>query len=107
MRVTHALVQIAAALMAAPEDRHWGYRLSDDTGVLSGALYPRLAQMLGAGWLEKKREPAGTAAGRPPRAYYTLTEKGRTELGVLLARAATDPRFATMDLGQYRRNGNR
>ncbi|MET9265295.1 PadR family transcriptional regulator [Amycolatopsis sp. NPDC004079] len=106
MRVTHALVQIATALMSAPKERHWGYRLSATCGVLSGALYPRLAQMVEAGWLESGREPAEKAAGRPPRIYYTLTETGKTELGALLARAATDPRFESINLRRNPRNGN-
>lgn len=99
MRVTHALVQLAAALMAAPEDRHWGYRLSRASGVRSGAMYPRLTQMLAEGWLEDGWESVEEADGRPPRRYYTLTGKGKAELGALLERAAADERFRGVRLG--------
>lgn len=99
MRVTHALVQLAAALMAAPDDRHWGYQLSRASGVRSGAMYPRLTQMLDEGWLADGWESVEEAAGRPPRRYYTLTDRGRAELGALLDRATSDERFRGMNLG--------
>jgi PadR family transcriptional regulator PadR len=99
MRTTHALVQLAAALMAAPEDRHWGYQLSKTSGVQSGAMYPRLTSMLEEGWLEDGWEDQQEAGGRPPRRYYTLTNKGKIELGALLSRADQDQRFRRINLG--------
>jgi PadR family transcriptional regulator, regulatory protein PadR len=99
MRTTHALVQLAAALMAAPEDRHWGYQLSKASGVRSGAMYPRLTSMLEEGWLSDGWETQKEASGRPPRRYYRLTEKGKVELGAILARAQQDQRFRGLNLG--------
>ncbi len=99
MRTTHALVQLAAALMAAPGDQHWGYQLSKASGVRSGAMYPRLTSMLEEGWLADGWESQEEAGGRPPRRYYTLTEKGKAELGAVLARAELDERFRGLDLG--------
>ncbi|WP_410639847.1 PadR family transcriptional regulator [Amycolatopsis sp. lyj-346] len=99
MRVTHALVQLAAALMAAPGDRHWGYELSKQSGVRSGAMYPRLTQMLEAGWLTDGWEHKEEAGSRPPRRYYTLTTKGKVELGAVLAAAKQDQRFRGINLG--------
>ncbi|WP_158879594.1 PadR family transcriptional regulator [Amycolatopsis anabasis] len=99
MRMTHALVQLAAALMAAPNDRHWGYELSKRSGVRSGAMYPRLTQMLEQGWLVDGWETRKEAGSRPPRRYYTLTTKGRVELGAVLARAERDQRFHGVNLG--------
>lgn len=93
MRTTYALVRLAAALIAAPEDRHWGYQLSKMSGVRSGAMYPRLTSMLEEGWLEDGWQTEQEAGGRPPRRYYTLTEKGKAELRALLARAQQDQRF--------------
>ena len=46
MRVTHALVQVAAALMGDASGRHWGYELSKSSGVRSGVMYPVLQRML-------------------------------------------------------------
>ncbi|MDR2565919.1 MAG: PadR family transcriptional regulator [Bifidobacteriaceae bacterium] len=95
MRMTHSLVQVAVALMEAPDDRHWGYELSQSSGVRSGVMYPLLTRMLNEGWLADGWEDAEETGGsRPPRRYYTLTDKGRTGLGGVLRRAETEARFA-------------
>lgn len=99
MRTTHALVQLAAALMAAPDDRHWGYQLSKASGIRSGTMYPRLTSMLELGWLTDGWEELEEADGRPPRRYYELTDKGKVELGGLLRKAASDQRFRGVQLG--------
>lgn len=94
MRKTHALVQVALALMAEPTARHWGYELSRTAGVRSGVLYPILRRMEDDGWLEAGWEdPERVEERRPPRRYYTLTEKGLSELGALLYDARRDARF--------------
>jgi PadR family transcriptional regulator PadR len=98
MRTTHALVQLALALMSAPNERHWGYELSKTSGVRSGAMYPRLRQMLDEGWLTDGWETSEEAGGRPARRYYRLTEDGQRELGALLRRAESDSRFNGLDL---------
>jgi PadR family transcriptional regulator PadR len=38
MRKTHALIQVAIALLDDPTGRHWGYQLSKQSGVRSGVL---------------------------------------------------------------------
>jgi PadR family transcriptional regulator, regulatory protein PadR len=103
MRTTHALVQVVAALMAAPDDRHWGYELGKQAGVRSGVLYPMLSRLLTEGWLaDGWEDPKEIVEKRPPRRYYTVTEKGKAEAGALLARARTDARFAGLKLGWAR-----
>lgn len=102
MRTTHALVQVALALMSAPADRHWGYELGKSAGVRSGALYPILRRMLSDGWLSDGWEDPATIQGRPPRRYYEITDDGRRELGALLARAEIDPRFRGLNPGWAR-----
>ncbi|WP_326945792.1 PadR family transcriptional regulator [Amycolatopsis sp. NBC_01307] len=97
MKMTHALVQLAAVLMSAPRDKHWGYGLSKKSGVRSGAMYPRLKQMLDEGWLTDGWEIG--VEGRPPRRYYEVTDDGLRELGALLNRAALDSRFQGLNLG--------
>lgn len=95
MRKTHTLVQVAAALAAAPGEKHWGYQLSKQSGVRPGALYPVLDRMLGAGWLTDGWEDVpDRPRQRPARRYYEVTETGRAALSELLAEAATDARFA-------------
>jgi PadR family transcriptional regulator PadR len=95
VRKTHALVQVAIALMENPQGRQWGYDLTRRAGVRSGALYPILHRMLNEGWLTDGWEdsPPGTAK-RPPRRYYELTDHGLAELGGLVASAQSDKRFA-------------
>jgi PadR family transcriptional regulator len=95
MRKTHALVQVAMALVNDPTGRHWGYELSKKTGVRSGVLYPMLTRMLDEGWVEDGWEdPTTIRDKRPPRRYYELTTKGRLALGAVVQDASDDPRFA-------------
>jgi PadR family transcriptional regulator PadR len=94
MQVTHTLVAVAVALMSAPDDRHWGYEMSRETGVRSGVLYPILGRLLERGWIEDGWEDAEEVKGkRPPRRYYRVTEAGLEELGALARRAASEQRF--------------
>jgi PadR family transcriptional regulator PadR len=92
MRKTQSTVKVAVALLAKPRDRHWGYDLSKESGVMSGVLYPILARMLDEGWLADGWEDPPEAAGRPPRRYYTITPLGLTRLGALIAEAQHDRR---------------
>ena len=97
MRKTHSLVQVALALMADANGRHWGYDLSKRSGVRSGVLYPTLQRMLDQGWLRDGWEEQDHAKEkRPQRRYYELTDSGRAELGALLAAARDDVRFRSL-----------
>jgi PadR family transcriptional regulator PadR len=100
--MTHALVQVALALMRDASGRHWGYELSKQSGVRSGVMYPILQRMLDEGWLEDGWEDRGEVgrAKRPPRRYYELTDEGKLALGALLAEAGCDARFARPVAGQ-------
>ncbi|MGH3784091.1 MAG: PadR family transcriptional regulator [Pseudonocardiaceae bacterium] len=96
MRKTHALVQVAIALLEDPTGRHWGYELSRQTGVRSGVLYPMLTRMLNEGWVEDGWEdPTTIREKRPPRRYYELTDKGRLVLGAIRQEARRDARFTS------------
>jgi PadR family transcriptional regulator, regulatory protein PadR len=97
MRKTHALVQVAMALLDDPTGRHWGYELSRRTGVRSGVLYPILTRMLNEGWVEDGWEdPTTIREKRPPRRYYELTDKGRLALGAVRQEARSDTRFTAL-----------
>jgi PadR family transcriptional regulator PadR len=97
MRKTHALIQVALALMNDPCGRHWGYDLSRRGGVRSGVLYPILHRMLDEGWLTDGWEnQAQITDKRPARRYYELTNEGRIELGALLNEARNDARFGSL-----------
>ena len=94
MRRTHALIQMAIALLDVPTGRHWGYQLSKASGVRSGVLYPILTRMVQEGWLTTRWEdPSTIEERRPPRRYYELTNQGRLALGGVLAEARRDTRF--------------
>jgi PadR family transcriptional regulator PadR len=94
MRKTHALVQVAMALLDDPTGQHWGYELSKRTGVRSGVLYPMLTRMLDEGWVDDGwEEPTTIREKRPPRRYYVLTDKGRVALGAVFREACCDARF--------------
>lgn len=96
MRTTYSLVQLAIALMSDASAKHWGYQLSKASGIRSGVMYPMLSRMLDEGWLEDGWEEGDPSKKkRPPRRYYTLTNRGRIELGAILQEARADRRFQT------------
>lgn len=100
MRKTHALIQVAAALLTEPDAKHWGYDLSRRSGVRSGVLYPILAKMLHEGWLtDGWEDPSTIVDKRPPRRYYELTDHGKLELAATMRAARADSRFSALNLG--------
>jgi PadR family transcriptional regulator PadR len=99
MRITTALVQVAMVLMLEPDERHWGYELAKASGVRSGVMYPILRRMMEEGWISDGWENPNEVEGRPPRRYYTVTDKGRAALGALGVQVASDPRFQSVNLG--------
>ncbi|HKR51267.1 MAG TPA: helix-turn-helix transcriptional regulator [Pseudonocardiaceae bacterium] len=85
---------MAIAILDDPTGRHWGYQLSNASGVRSGVLYPILTWMLDEGWLtDGWEDPIIIKSKRPPRRYYELTDEGRLALGVVIAEARRDARF--------------
>ena len=54
---------------------HYGYELSQITGLKSGTLYPILMRLCDRGLLESQWQ-AAVQAGRPPRHVYRLTAAG-------------------------------
>jgi PadR family transcriptional regulator PadR len=81
MKKTRALADVAAAFLEDPHGRHWGYSLSKASGVRSGVLYPMLTRFLNEGLVtDGWEDPNSITEKRPPRRYYELTDKGRTEL---------------------------
>jgi PadR family transcriptional regulator len=101
VRKTHALLQVAAALMSDASARHWGYELSKQSGVRSGVMYPILQRMLDQDWLaDGWEDQKHIKAKRPPRRYYELTDAGKVALGALVAEARRDARFRPLTAPQ-------
>ena len=98
MRRTHALVQVAIALLDGDGKgaRQWGYDLGKRARVRSGVLYPILQRLLDEGWLADGWETQDEVVGRPPRRYYELTDQGRRGLGGVVEDARLDERFAAL-----------
>ena len=81
MRVTSNLLKVATVLLAAPDERHWGYQTSRTAGVRSATLYRLLSRLVEFGWVTDGWEDPNTlTVRRPPRRYYVLTDRGRVEL---------------------------
>lgn len=97
MRRTNALIAVLMTLMASPDDRHWGYEMSRQTGLRSGVLYPVLHRLLDEGWLiDGWEELVNEGRQRPPRRYYELTDEGRQQMGAMLTEARHDARFQSL-----------
>jgi PadR family transcriptional regulator, regulatory protein PadR len=74
-------------LLESPRSWHYGYALSQLTGLKSGTLYPILLRLADQGWLETRwAEPE--QPGRPPRHTYRLTGEGAKAARTKLAEAA-------------------
>ena len=78
-----------------PAGEHYGYELSEESGVRSGVLYPILTRMLAEGWVTDDWEDPKKITGkkRPPRRYYRITGTGRRALAEVVAKAREDTRF--------------
>ena len=68
-------LSLLATLAAEPRAWHYGYDLSQRTGLKSGSLYPMLMRLHDRGLLESTWETAAKT-GRPPRHMYRLTDAG-------------------------------
>ena len=78
---------VTLALLARATEPMYGYQIAKrlertakgNAVMKQGTLYPLLRSMEGSGLLESEVEPSVSG---PPRRYYTITEEGRTTLGV-------------------------
>jgi len=87
-------VKVFAALLDKPQDWHYGYPLSKQTGLAPGTLYPILARLVDGGLLETRWE-ASDEPGRPARHLYRLTGAGATLAAERVAAARPTPGRAT------------
>ena len=77
LRRSPQTLAILSILLRRTSSWQYGYELLRETGLKSGTLYPVLARLQRAGWLEQKwNKPS--APGRPPRHLYRLSRQGES-----------------------------
>lgn len=92
-RVSADMLRVLGAMLEDPIAWHYGLRLAKDAKIASGTIYPMLARLERAEWLESKWEKAGPDnEGRPRRRLYRLTGAGE--------RAATEQLEEIVRLGR-------
>ncbi|HKT01324.1 MAG TPA: helix-turn-helix transcriptional regulator [Rugosimonospora sp.] len=106
-QITRNVVVLLQAFLADVHEQRYGFELMKITGFPSGKLYPMLAKLEAAGWLDSEMEDVDSSAvGRPPRRWYRLSERGtaaaRHEVAVLHQQTAPVP---TRACGQLRPQG--
>jgi DNA-binding PadR family transcriptional regulator len=90
-RLTWQTQAILAALLQDAATPHYGLEMAKAAGLPSGTIYPILARLERAGWIESEVEAIDPrVAGRRARRYYTLTAEGeraaRAEIATTLDR---------------------
>jgi PadR family transcriptional regulator PadR len=76
-KVTRQTLEVLAALMECPQVGLSGAQIARTTKLASGTLYPILARLEQAGWLESEWEAGDPhRLGRPRRRFYQVTGIG-------------------------------
>lgn len=77
-------LRVLRLLLEEPTAWHYGYEISQRTGLKSGTLYPILIRLADQGWLET-RWAQPERQGRPARHTYRLTQVGSRQATALVA----------------------
>jgi DNA-binding PadR family transcriptional regulator len=78
-------MRVLRLLLEEPTAWHYGYEISQRTGLKSGTLYPILIRLTDQGWLETRwTEPE--RQGRPARHTYRLTQVGFRQASAHIAK---------------------
>lgn len=79
-RMTVSTLAVLGAFLETPSDALYGLEIGRKADLNSGTLYPILARLESAGWVESHWEDADASeSGRPRRRYYSLTGEGATK----------------------------
>jgi PadR family transcriptional regulator PadR len=95
-RMTLATMAVLRVLLDDPTAHRYGFDLAREAGIATGSLYPILARLEQAGWVDSYWEdPKRDQEGRPRRRYYVLTDSGavtaRQALSDVLRRTTPRP----------------
>lgn len=72
IRLTPAVAAVLRCFVEDADEPRYGYELMTLTGFPSGKVYPILARLHAAGWLDRTRDSSSATDGRPPRVQYRL-----------------------------------
>ncbi|WP_315836791.1 PadR family transcriptional regulator [Bradyrhizobium prioriisuperbiae] len=76
-RLSTQTIKVLSTLMSHPADELSGAEIAKQSRLASGTLYPILARLEDAGWLQSRWEEGDPAdLGRPRRRYYKITAAG-------------------------------
>ena len=86
LRITKATLLVFEAIAAQGGIAVHGFAVVRQTRMGTGTVYPILARLARAGWLESKWEPhrVARAKGRRQRQYYTATDHGQRRIKAIL-----------------------
>lgn len=77
VRVTTTVATVLRGFMDNPKDPHYGFEMMRTFDISSGSLYPILARLEKAGWVDSHVEDIDPKVeGRRARRYYTMTAAG-------------------------------
>ena len=89
-QITANILRLFSLMTAEPLSWWWGVKLSEELDLRSGTIYPLLARLEEAEWLESRWEEVDPVeAGRPRRRLYRLTGQGE----VIAARSLAEIGF--------------
>ncbi len=83
-RVTSATLDVLEALMA-PDEELYGLKIAQNAGRKAGSVYPILARLEEAGWVESSWESEERDERGPRRRFYRLAPDGLAAARALLA----------------------
>ncbi len=84
-RITPAILDVLEVLVASCEIGCHGFAIAKDVNRPTGSVYPILARLEKAGWLESYWESEQPEHGRPRRRLYSLTSDGLLAANGVLA----------------------
>jgi PadR family transcriptional regulator, regulatory protein PadR len=92
IRLSSPTLKVLKLLIEKPRQGRSGAEISKALNIASGTLYPLLARLETAGWLDSEWETIEPSeAGRPRRRYYKLTGHGQTRANQALAELQVAP----------------